>query len=401
MGVIGCIVLLILAPVVSSFYHEVRLVRIIRILALTFIIVPFGQQYEVLLRKDFQYKSLAVRDVGVKIFSLVTSVLFAYMGFGVYALVYSQIISTLITTALLILLGFRIHKPGFVMSIRDIRKSGFISFSLYQMGERIINYFNAQLDVLIIGKFLGVNALGLYTVAKNLALRPVLLINPSIVNVAVSLLSRIKNDVLLLKNAYMKIVQNVTFLNAYVYAFIFFFSQIVIFVFLGKQWAEASFCLHMLSISGLVISIGNPVGALQVACGRPDKGFYFNILMLVLVPVAIFIGKQWGIDGVAFSMTCLRLLLLFLSWIWYVYDLLKVRFTEFFGVVLKILLCAFVSAGATTLLEKLIVIESAFISLIIYGITYSILFFILVYLFCKSLLLEGKSFLQRTEYKIE
>ena len=62
--------------------------------------------------------------------------------------------------------GLKEHKPSLVYKHNEIKS--LIGFGLFQMGERTINYFNSQFDVILIGKLLGTEALGIYNVCKNI-----------------------------------------------------------------------------------------------------------------------------------------------------------------------------------------------------------------------------------------
>ncbi|MGH2623948.1 MAG: oligosaccharide flippase family protein, partial [Sphingobacterium sp.] len=124
----------------------------------------------------------------------------------VYALVYSNLISSIISTILLLIFGLNRHKPKLIFSIKSLKGKGFFEFGLYQMGEKMLNYFSGNFDTLIIGKVLGMNALGLYNIAKTLSLKPYQILNPIITKVAFPLFAKVQDDVILLKRAYLKIV---------------------------------------------------------------------------------------------------------------------------------------------------------------------------------------------------
>ena len=75
-----CIIVLI-APFISDFYKEPELTNLILIVALTFIIQPFGQQFMILWQKEMRFSEIAKIDIANKFISLVVSVYFAYMEF--------------------------------------------------------------------------------------------------------------------------------------------------------------------------------------------------------------------------------------------------------------------------------------------------------------------------------
>src|SRR5438477_10732880 len=76
-----------LAPVIAWFYHEPRLFHVTLILSLSFIISGLAVQHQALLRRQMQFKSLAVRDVIALVCGIASGITFACLGFGYWSLV--------------------------------------------------------------------------------------------------------------------------------------------------------------------------------------------------------------------------------------------------------------------------------------------------------------------------
>src|SRR5699024_6754222 len=97
-------------------------------------------------KKDFRFKSLAIRDIAAKGISFVVAVVLACLNYGVYALVFANLASAFISAVLLVYLGVKDYRPKFIFSLRSIKNKGFFSFGLFQMGEKLIQYFNNNFD---------------------------------------------------------------------------------------------------------------------------------------------------------------------------------------------------------------------------------------------------------------
>ena len=78
------------------------------------------------------------------------------------------------------------------------------------MGEKIINVIGYQLDSILIGKLLGSEALGLYSLIKNLSLRASQIIIPVITKVTFPLMAITENNATVLKQYYLKTIQYIT-----------------------------------------------------------------------------------------------------------------------------------------------------------------------------------------------
>src|SRR5690606_38018707 len=103
-------------------------------------------------------------------------------------------------------------------------------------------------------------------------------------------------------------------INVPVYLFMFAFAPLIVGILYGAQYSNVDFYVRVLSLYMIIRSIGNPVGALVVATGRTDLEFLWNLLVLLIVPVAIWIGSLFGIEGVVYSILLSRLVLFVPSW---------------------------------------------------------------------------------------
>ena len=113
-GFILLCIISIIAPYVADFYEDVELSKLIRLVGLTFLIQPFGQQFMVLWQKEMRFSEIAKIDVVNKSIALIVSVYFAYYGYGVYALVYGTLAGMVSQTIQFMYKGLQEYKPDFV-----------------------------------------------------------------------------------------------------------------------------------------------------------------------------------------------------------------------------------------------------------------------------------------------
>lgn len=151
-GIVLFLILIVIAPLVATFYNESELVELIFIVALTFVIQPFGHQFSTLWQKNMRFYEVAIIDIVMKSMSLIISVYMAYKGYGVYALVYGTLGGVIIQTIIYLYIGLKEYKPSLTFKLENIKE--FLNFGLYQMGEKTLNYLNVQIDTVLIGKLL-------------------------------------------------------------------------------------------------------------------------------------------------------------------------------------------------------------------------------------------------------
>jgi len=279
-------------PLIVTFYHEPRLTNLIYLTALVFLITPIGQQFQMLMQKELQFKHLARIEIVNTFADSMVAIILAFAGLGVFCLVWGLLAGTLIQVLLLCHWGWKHWRPHWHFSRRDL--SGYISFGLYQMGERTVNYFNSSLDYLLIGSMFGAKALGYYTLAHNLIMKPSYRINPIITKVAFPVFSKVQTDINRLKRGYLKVLQLTACVNFPMMFGLAVVAPIAVPVIFGEQWLPSVILIQILTIVGLLRSTGNPVGSLLLARGRADLGFKWNVALIITQALGLYIGAKLG-----------------------------------------------------------------------------------------------------------
>jgi lipopolysaccharide exporter len=285
-------------PLIVRFYHEPRLPDLLYLSAVICLITPFGQQFEVIFQKELKFNQLAEIEIATVIVNSMVAIVLAYLGFGVFSLIWGQLAGNSGKVIMLVSAGWRDWRPGFHFAKRDLR--GYLSFGLYQMGERAINYLNTNLDYILIGSMLGAQSLGYYTLAYSLIIKPSAMINPVITKVAFPVFSRIHNEPDRLKKGYLKVLQLLSTVNFPIMAGLAAVASVAVPVIFGKQWLPSIILIQILAFVGLLRSHGNPIDSLLLSKGRADLGFKWNLALTIFLIPGLYLGaKMGGTVGVA------------------------------------------------------------------------------------------------------
>lgn len=387
-GLLLFCIISIAAPFVASLYEQSELTELIMIVALTFIIQPFGQQFMILWQKEMRFSEIAKIDIVNKSISLIVSVYLAYKGYGVYALIYGTLAGVVSQTVQFMYKGLKEYRPSFVFKLGEIKE--FLGFGAYQMGEKMINYFNFQIDTMLIGKLLGIEALGIYIVAKQIIMRPAQIINPIITKVTFPTMAKIQDDTVKLKNIYLKTINYLSSINFPIYAFIFIFAHDIVMIMFGEKYFEAIYIMQILAIWGAFRSTGNPVGSLLLAKGKANWGFWWNLGLLFYVPVGIYVGSYWGLEGVSLGLIWLQVSLVIPNWYFLVKPLCGAEFVEYHREIVIPALVAF-GAGAVSFLA-VIYVEQIALKFLVGSVVGVIVVLGLNYAINKKFLVELKGF---------
>lgn len=351
-GMVLTFIVFLIAPFVSSFYNNEEIIPLLQLLSLSFLINSIGNQYRVLLSKELKFNILAKVEMLAGIGAFFCAVTLTIEGFGAYSLVYAMLVNVIISNTVFLIIGLKSHRPKFIYQHNEIKS--FLTFGLYQMGQNSIVYFNNQFDVILIGKLLGTEALGIYSLTKQLVMRPAQVINPIITNVTFPIMAKIQDDLPRLKSVYLKIINYLSSVNFPIYILMVALASSLVPLVLGEKWINAIEIFQILSIYALVRSTTNPAGSLLLSRGRADIGFWWSIGEFSLMPATIYIGSHWGITGVAFGLLFFQLIMLLPNWYFIVGKMCNASFLEYFNVQFQPLLAALLSVSFVYLITNII-----------------------------------------------
>jgi PST family polysaccharide transporter len=245
------------------------------------------------------FKKLALRDVAAVILSGAVGIYMAYNGFGVWSLVYQLLSFTVFNACLLWLLSS--WRPRFEFAMADIRD--IFHFSANLTGFEIVNYFSRNIDQLLIGKFLGSQVLGYYSIAYKIMLLPLQNISWVAGRVMFPAFSRIQDDLEKVRKTYMKMAKAISLATFPIMLGLFAMAPEMVHVVLGLKWEPVVILLRIFSVCGMIQSVGTTVGNIFLSQHRADMVFHLSIVSSLIVGVSVAVGLRWGINGVALCYT--------------------------------------------------------------------------------------------------
>tara|TARA_B100000214_G_scaffold124414_1_gene88302 strand:- start:3944 stop:5224 length:1281 start_codon:yes stop_codon:yes gene_type:complete len=328
------VLLFLIAPMISSFYNEPTLDFLIKVLGISIIINSVGLQFRTIETKNLSFKFISIFDIIASLVSLFFAIWLAVNGFGVLALIYSIVLQYTIANFLLLVLGFYYYKVSFYFSYKDL--SPFLKIGLFQVGGQTANFFNRNLDILIIGKLFTQEILGGYSLAKELVFRPSQVMNPILTKVAGPVLAKIQNNINLLKESYLKLINIVSSINLIIYLMIAFFAPILVSILYGESYSNIVILVRVLCIYMYFRALGNPVGSLVIATGRTDIEFLWNVVLLLIMPIIVYVGSTFGITHVTIALTLFMILLFLPSWYFLIRKMSGATLREYLNAIVNI-----------------------------------------------------------------
>jgi PST family polysaccharide transporter/teichuronic acid exporter len=317
----------LLSPLIASFYDQPQLTELIVIMSVTIIFAGLGNQYKTIEQKNLNFKLIAIIEIISSSLALLLAIILAVKGYGIYALVFSALLQYSLPNLVFFIRGMIIRPV--LLYFNWTLASPFLKIGIFEVGSQVVNYFNRDLDILIIGKLFSAEVLGGYSLAKQLVYRPAQIINPIITKIANPLLAKFQDNIDILKTNYLKLIKIISSLNFLVYLLIIIFAPIIISILYGNNYESIVDVVRILCVYMYIRSLGNPIGSLVIATGRTDRAFYWNIFSITIMPVFIFIGSRYTIETVALSMAVGFLVLFIPNWWYLVKYMTGATLTEF------------------------------------------------------------------------
>ncbi len=355
-GFLLFILLWIGAPVIAGFYQEEALLPLIFWIGLNFIFSPFGQQFQKLMEKELIFRELSLIQIGAGIAGTVATIWLAYAGNGVLSLVWGQLLRTILLAGCYATFGWRRWRPEFYFNLSEI--DAYIRFGLFQMGERLVNYFGANADYIVIGRVWDAEILGLYSFAYELVLRPVQLLNPVIVRVAFPIFSKKQTDNVALRYGYAQVLRLLATIMAPLFTGIALTADIFIPAFFDPKWVPSIIFIQVLCTVGFLKALANPSGSILLAKGRADLGFYWN-LGVATINLLLFIAVvTQGALAVAISYSLVSILFSLATWK-LIQHLIELDFKAYFSAITPPILGSVVMGIVVLALRQISVVSNS------------------------------------------
>ncbi len=297
LGAILGFLLLVTAPFLVLFYHEPRLFWVSVAVATGFLISAAGVQHNALLQRQLRFVTTTVITLLSQVVSLSVAIGMAIGGFGYWALVASTIFSTATTTVCSWLTTSWI--PGIPRRGVGVRSMVYYGGTLTL--NNIIVYIAYNFEKVLLGRFWGANALGLYGRAYSLINIPTDNINSAVGGVAFSALSRLQHDPSRSKSYFLKGYSLVLSMTLPITLFCALCADDIIMILLGPKWKDAVVIFRLLTPTILIFGMINPFGGLLQAIGFQVRSLKIALVIAPLVIGSYVIGLPFGPRGVALA----------------------------------------------------------------------------------------------------
>jgi len=376
--IIGGIVLSLLfflsSWLIGNYYNNKTLIIICQLLSVNLFFSAINIVPNALLFKEKLFKFVAIRSLLIQVVGGTMSIGAALWGAGLYALIINPIFSSVF----IFIFTFR-KKPQklcFTLGVNSMRK--IFNFSAYQFLFNVINYFSRNLDKLLIGKLMGMGALGYYEKSYRLMMLPLQNITHVISPVMHPVFSEMQNNLEKLAGSYEKVTKLLAYIGFPLSVLLYFTATEITLILFGEQWTNSIAPFQILSLSVGIQIIMSTSGSIFQAANDTKSLFICGIFSATLTVSAMLIGIFLfkTLEAVAWSI-CIAFTINFIQCYWMMYNITFKRNLLIFAktlimpIILSIILVIAFYILAPFLLKLSLIISACIKSAIFFLISFS------------------------------
>lgn len=283
----------LLAPSAALYYGQPEVADMLRVQALIFLTTPFIALPSALLARRIEFRSQGLVNLLCAVVGASTALALAWIGFGVWALVYAPIAMAAVRA-----IGLTISARMLVWPVFDFRGAGdILSFGGALTLCQLLWIVQSQSDIFIAGRSFSTYELGIYSEALFLALVVTGRFLPPINEVAFPAYAELHKSGKPLAPFYLRTLRTVLLFTAPLYIGLSLTADAAILTIGGKKWAEM-----IPIIAGLALAM--PFFAMQIVCspatnaiGLPRIYVATSIIGAMVFPLCFMMGIQAGPMG--------------------------------------------------------------------------------------------------------
>ncbi len=305
---IGCTLFILTwlgAPLSALIFQDDRAVAVTRVLALVFPIGALGHIHNAVLRKTLAFDRAFIPDVARALSKGILSIVLALLNFGAWSLIIGQIGSVIIWV--MVLWSVLSWRPSLRFSWQRAR-----SILHYGVGSAtldVITYIQDNSDYLLIGRFLGAAALGVYTVAFRIPELLIIQLCAIIERVIFPIYTHMRDDAEALRQGFLATTRYISLLTMPLALGLMLVAKPFVLTVFGERWAEAIPVLQAIAIYTLMVSLAFNAGDIYKAQGRLGILTRITIVEIIIqIPALYWSATRIGtIEAVAWTHMVLAL----------------------------------------------------------------------------------------------
>lgn len=298
MALLMYVALFFSAPAIAGFYHIPELSAVLRVEGVVLFIYALNVIQRNQLKKNLNFKLLAIISLITSAVSLTVTIVMAYNGCGVWSLVTQNIILSAIPC---IFFWFYVRwRPMLVFSWKSFKE--LFSFGFYMFLTHLLNQFSNQIQGLLIGRWYTPAMLGYYTKAASTEKLASDSISQVVSQVSYPLYASIQDNKEQLVSVLKRLTGTICYLSTPLLLLLCLCAEPIFLLLYSDRWLESVPYFQILCLAGIPFALQSVNNQTIAAVGKSKALFTWTIVkrsvsLLVkvggLVAFGIY-GLLWG-----------------------------------------------------------------------------------------------------------
>lgn len=279
---------------VARYYDDARIQAIMMAIGLNALLVAFTQIPGALLLRELNFRLQAIAALVTSLVQSATTLVLAYLGAGVWSLVFGQLLSNGVAAVVLNRMRPSLRAPSF--DFATLR--GHLVFGSWIVVQRLIWWLLNSFDQLLLGKLIGTAQLGFYAVANQVAALPKDKLSQVINQITFPAVARVSHQPEQLHANLLTALSIMCTVVFPIFAVISALAEDIIEVVLSAKWQGALLPLTLLPLAMPFRMVAAPIAEAMNALGHASTTARLQAVSLVVVITGISLGSHWGVAGV-------------------------------------------------------------------------------------------------------
>ncbi|WP_027394464.1 MOP flippase family protein [Aquimarina latercula] len=358
------LILLAITPMLSIFYEIPELYWLLPLAGVNLLFLIAGKQHKTIFQKELQFKLIGIVEITAALMSFIFMITLLQYRVGIEVIIFTALVQSILLSCAFLYKGLKSYPILRVFKLKEVKDM--LTIGGFQLGSQVLNYFGRDFDIMILGKLVGVEILGGYSLAKQLIKKPQFILSSIIMRISNALFPRFQNEKEKLNTSFLYLIEFATLIFTFVFFYSFVMSEELMVLFYGAKYILDSPYLKWFSILILIRSILSLNYSLVVAKGKTNYDFYWNLAnALVTIIVVYAIAKNVSVIWVIKGMCILSGLMLILGWFFFVKRMSSVSFFIYFQILFKNIAVGSIASGILIFLRERLVIEHLILELIV------------------------------------
>ena len=309
---------------IAWIYGDRQLILPICAMGIALLLLPHGLVQVALIQRENRFKVIALVQMLQISTDNILSLIFAIAGLGMWAIVLPKILVAPIWV--IVMVKNHAWRPKWRFTKKNWGE--LFRFGRSVLGVELLHTLRSNLDYLIVGRFLSIEALGIYYFAFNAGLGISLGIITSIKSALLPHLCGARDNIQQFKSRYFNSLKTIAIIIVPMVLLQSSLAPIYVPIVFGEKWIPAIPVLILICLSAIPRPFADSASQLLLSADKPEIDLKWNILFTGLFAIALFLGVHWQSQGVAASVLITHVIFMPLFTLWatrYVFKILSVN----------------------------------------------------------------------------